>query len=176
MAKEPTAYRASDELAAAYRQYLVDCHAQHEKANAYNRANPELPLYIWQSRYDHGITVCGFVDKPSQAVPPGLSRKQDRPYFIPRRGITGDGWRKVIAEYDRYPSLQEMVLRPHGLAVCLRVDFNLHVAGIFDFGEPGVFVRIGTPYPEPGNHLTVVPLSEFYRAKESFEGAKAVAS
>ncbi|WP_191304365.1 hypothetical protein [Lentzea cavernae] len=176
MSNEPTAYRASEQLAAAYRKYLEACQAQHDKANTYNAAHPELPLCIVQSRYDHTITVCGFVDDGEQDVPPGLSRKHGRGYFIPRRGIAGDQWRKVIAEYDAYPSLPDTVLRAHGVQVCLRVGFNMHVAGVYDFGEPGVFVRIGAPYPEPGEHLTEVPLSEFYAAKEQHAAAKAVAS
>lgn len=175
---ERVAYRTSDAFATTLYEFMERHNAARLAAHEYNQAHPDHPLHVVRSHLDHAVTVAGFVDvHPHQPAPRGLSRAQDRDYLIPARGGAGTPWRAVRDEFNRFPSLAEEVFKRHGLQVArLGDDFRYNVAGVHDFGEHGAFVTMPGGYEEPGEHLTPVLLSEFYRAKELHEAAQAVAS
>jgi hypothetical protein len=169
---DPTAYRASDTLAAAYRAYLADYNTARLAAVAYDNEHPAHPLYAWQSNVDRHVEILGFRDVDPHSEPPvGLSRRQGRPYLVPKRGIPGDPWRAVITQYDRFPD-PGTLLNTHEVPSYVH-DLERHrvfVPGIHDFGEHGVFVTIlGRAFDDPGPHLTRAPLSTYYAAKEAHQ-------
>lgn len=173
---ERVAYRADDSFTTAVREHLVRLNTARLAVREYNDAHPEHPLKVVRDRIDHQIRVVGFTDVHCDQPPPkGLSRSQDRDYLSAARGGAGTPWRAVRDQYNQFPSLADDVFQPHGLSVYRLTDCRFNVAGIYDFGGLGLFVTIPGGYPDPGGHLTLVPLSEFYRAQETYEAAKVVA-
>jgi hypothetical protein len=167
--RDPHVYRASDDFVAAYRAFRKRYAEVHLALCDYNVANPAHPLVALR-HHDQSISVCGIEDvHPDQDPPEGLSRSQRRRYLLPRRGEIGAGWRALIKDHDRYPNVEKEVFEPLGVSSYL-LDLEAQrswMAGVYDYGEHGVFVRISVPYAEPLEHLTKVPLSEFYLAREA---------
>lgn len=173
MSTEPVAYRASGQLTSSYRAFMERYHVARISVRDYNDAHPDHPLWVWKSSIDHDILVRGFADvRPDREPPAGLSRKQGRGYLIPARGAAGAAWRKLLVDYSRFPNAEVDVFKANGVPMQVFDALRIHVAGLFDFGEHGVFLRIGVAYDKPVDHLTPVPLSEFYAAKEAHEAAQ----
>jgi len=173
--REPNIYRASDQFVAAY-QAFQERHREHmAKIKDYCDTHPEHPAAVTRNNLDHRLVVRGFTDvTPGAPVPDGLSRKQGREYLIPVRGPRGQRWRDEIAALGSFPSVAKL-FNDHGFDTFVAGAGGLYTAGVEDLGEQGVFVKIGEPFPRPSEHLTLVPLSEFYRAREAHQAA-AVAS
>lgn len=172
MSTEPVAYRVSTSFARAYRAFVAVERTARQAIIDYNEQHPGRELVVQKDRVDHEITIVGFADPDRKQPPPdGLSRSAKRDYLIPQRGPSGEPWRKVIADLSAFPELGETVFRPHRVSPYF-IDSDaglIRTAGIYDYGEHGVFLRIGAPYPKMSEHLTPVPLSEFYAAKEAHE-------
>lgn len=174
MRAEPVAYLVSESFADAYRAFVAAESTARQAIVAYNEQHPGRELVLQQDRIDHEITVVGVANPDTQVpTPDGLSRSVKRTYLIPKRGLAGEPWRRVIAEHSAFPRLGDTVFRPHGVPLYfIDTDAGLILtAGLYDFGGAGLFLLIGAPYPTQSEHLTVVPLSEFYAAKESREAA-----
>lgn len=170
MSTEPVAYRVSEHLSASYRAFMERYHAARIGVRDYNEAHPDHPLWVWKSGIDHDILVRGFADvHPDRKPPAGLSRKQGRDYLIPVRGAAGAAWRKLLVDYNLFPNAEVDVFKANGVPMQMFDALRVHVAGIFDFGERGVFLRIGVAYDKPVEHLTRVALFEFYAAQEAHE-------
>lgn len=174
MSSDPVAYRVSESFAAAYRAFTAAERTARQAIADYNEQHPGRELVLQQGRVDHEITVVGFADSDrKQSAPGGLSRSAKRSYLIPRRGPSGEPWRRVMAAHSVFPELGEMVFRPHRVSpYFIDADAGLiRTAGLYDYGQRGLFLVIGAPYPKPSEHLTRVPLSAYYAAKEARDPA-----
>jgi hypothetical protein len=171
MSTEPTIYRASGQFVTAYRAFQDQYRAFAATIKAYNDANPEHPAALTRGNLSLNVSVRGFKDtNPRSPVPDGLSRKQGRDYLIPVRGPRGQKWRDEIAAISTPPSV-EALYNAHGFDTFVIGHGGMYTAGVEDCGEHGVFVKIGEPFPRPSEHLALVPLSEYYRAREASEDA-----
>jgi hypothetical protein len=174
-ATEAVAYRADASFTAAYSAFRAKWMEAHVEVCSYNSENAAHPLAVTKSNIDHSYSVIGFQDvHPNRPEPAGLSRARTRQYLVPARGKPGEPWRRIIRKHNRYPALAQDVFAPHGVPVYRTNGTRVLTAGVHDFSEHGLFVVIGGGYPEPGEHLMQVPLSEFHVAKEKHDAAKAV--
>lgn len=168
------AYRASEELTAALNDYDQACRAfQRDVITPWENAHPEVNSLWVVSHLD--TELIGFSD-PGGDVPEGLSRARDRKELIPKRGKTGQPWRDAMDELGKRPRLSA-VFRRFGIEVTiLRLDHSrIYTPGLV--ATPlGTFVFWGVEHPDPGEHLTPVPLSVFYTAREALDAQKAQAS
>lgn len=131
----------------------------------YQNTHPGNELYAstgLETRFD------GFANGAA-TVPAGLSYRNGRAYLIPKHGETGEPWREVLAGFNRgVPNLGNVLRAWHIPTYVIDADRSMlcHV-GIQDYGVHGLFLTIGTALKED-SVLTLVPLSEFYAAKEAF--------
>jgi hypothetical protein len=172
VSSERTAYLASVELSTAYWDYCEQLDAAHAATREHNRQNPDTPLWVGKAGIDHRVGVFGVEDiHPDQDPPAGLSRSRNRPYLIPKRGPSGQPWRDLIARFNAYPDLNRDVLKPHGVEAIRFGDLQMYGVGVTDCGEHGVFITTTLPFETPSEHLTHVPLSQYYAAKEARDAA-----
>jgi hypothetical protein len=164
------AYRASDELDEALKAYAETCRVfQRDVIDPWEAAHPETtPLWV---RTYLELEMVGFKD-PGGVVPEGLSRAKNREELLPRRGASGAPWGEAMMQLNRRPKLSA-VFRQFGIETTItRVDHSrIYTPGLA--ATPlGTFVFWGVEHPKPGDHLTRVPLSVFYTAREALEASK----
>lgn len=160
------AYRANDDLAAAWREAMAERDRHIETVvEPFHAEHPNHHPLI-----DNWERVLGFADGvPHEPPPAGLSRSQKRGYLKPVRGKAGDVWRERMQRLE-LPCTKGAVFQKFGLGEQLYVGSDgRHYLGkpnAVDFGYDGVFVYMGF---EPENLpacLDPVKLSEFYAAQE----------
>ena len=184
------AYRASDDLASALRAYATEDNAFRQRVIERDKQNPGREIMWSRSPFSNDMHPMGFADSTDE-VPEGLSRKQGRRSLIPKRGKPGDSWRAVLDEMGKRPQVEKVLMQ-----------FNVPTAGrggstgtgghylaptqFIDGGEDGVLVvckydlatdplhQSGTQ--SIGQHITPIPLSEFYAVKERLDGERAANS
>lgn len=167
-----TVYRASAAFVAAYHAFQAESREHKRAIKAYCDEHPERPVMCSRSTLDHEITVRGFKDTaPGSPVPDGLSRKVGREYLIPVRGPRGQFWRDEIAKLGKFPSVSKL-FGQHGFDTIVIGPDRMFGVGVEDCGEHGVFVKVGHPFKHPSEHLTQVPLSEYYLAHEAKQAAE----
>lgn len=176
---ERFAYRASEQFDAALRARLGE-QFEFDQAvvGAFHDKHPGVRP-VWRA----GSPLCvadrevigGFEDAhPDEDPPAGLQRSAKRRELAPVLGAAGDYWRQAVAEFNRRPSMRN-VFRDHLVDVFVAYDDGrLH-----RLCTPGVHVEVDRPAgvwllypgaePSPTEHLSAVPLSEFYAAIEAFE-------
>ena len=164
------AYRASDELTAALNEYDKTCRAfQRDVVDPWEASHPEVNS-LWVIRYVDTILV-GFSD-PGDDVPDGLSRARDREELLPRRGAAGKPWRDSMRLLEKRPRLSAVFAR-FGIEITVsRVDHSRFYTPGLAATPLGTFIFWGVEHPDPGEHLTLVPLSVYYTAREALEAAK----
>jgi hypothetical protein len=160
------AYRASDALVKAIRAYKTACDDfQRDVVQPWEDSQPDVNT-LW-ARFDGLDTICVGFGSPD--VPPGLSSNQRRRALLPQRGKAGDYWRNTLRTMRQRPKLSD-VLRAHEVRPHIpRTDLGRwFTPGMLDTGDATYFTW-GVEHPNPGPHLTLVRLSEYYLAREAFE-------
>jgi hypothetical protein len=167
------AWRASDEFAAAFRQYQSDKQAFIDSVVLpFDREHRNNPTAWRRAGFSLDIQCCGFKDKAGK-VPAGLSRARTRRWLIPVRGKAGNEWRAVQQRMVDMPSLDK-VFQAHDLAPFVLVGNTCATPGWFSDGT-NVFIECTGDIAktredgEPSKHLKSIKLSEFHAAKESWE-------
>jgi hypothetical protein len=184
------AYRASDELAAALREYAQRDQAFCEQIEAFDRDNPGHEL-LWSGR---GLSAdrrpVGFKDGEDE-VPPGLSRAKTRVELRPKKTKAGKPWQDVLDRMKERPKVDDVFsafdvpisafgdIAPSGGQYVCSTSWA-------DAGPDGVLVVNGADLDRApwrrhnsegrGPHLTPIPLSEFYAIKERLDAEREVAA
>lgn len=172
---ELNVYRASEQFVTAYRKFQDQHRAHMSTIISYCEAHPGHPISLVRSNLTHQISIGGFKDvTPAVPPPDGLSRKRGRGYLIPARGPRGQRWRDEIKALGNFPSVEDL-FTAHGFDVFVLGDAGMFTAAVEDCGANRIFVKIGVPFPRPSEHLTPVPLSECYLAREALTSARAAA-
>jgi hypothetical protein len=168
------AYRASKELAAALNDYDQACRVfQHEVIDPWEAAHPEVNS-LWVIHFVDTVVV-GFSDLGGD-VPEGLSRAKNRQELLPKRGASGQPWRDALTLLGKRPRLST-VFRKFGIdTTILCVDQGRRYTAGLAATPLGTFIFWGMEHPNPGEHLTPVPLSVFYTAREALDAQKAQVS
>lgn len=166
---EKFTWRASDEFTAALRNY------RDERQNfidavvlPFDRDHPSNPTFWNYPVVSLDPTCIGFKDGAKDA-PAGLSRAQSRAHLIPVRGVPGDYWRRAIARMQEYPKM-DRVFKAHGVHVTAMTGNTLSTPGMFDDGNDFYLICKGDLAIDRTKHLVPIKMSEFYLAKERFEG------
>jgi hypothetical protein len=169
-------WRASDEFAAAIRQYQSDKQSFIDSVVLpFDREHPNNPTAWRRAGFSLDIRCCGFKDKAGE-VPPGLSRAQTRRQLIPVRGRAGHDWRAALERMDGMPSL-DVIFQAHDCAPFVLVGNTCTTPGYFSHGT-NVFIECTGDIAktregaEPSKHLTPIKLSEFHAAKEAWEARR----
>lgn len=161
------AYRASPELNTA----LVDLA---EQISAFAEATIQpwhdqhgVVVAVWRYRLGYELVCIGFVLAEGQdTLPAGLSASRDRDWLIPKRGRSGEPWRQAMELLNQRPKLGPVLERFQVDPVIEAFDQGrIYHMGLHDTPD-GYYVTWGAEHPSPGPHLTPVPLSVFYAAKE----------
>lgn len=167
------AWLASDEFAAALRQYQTDKQTFIDAVvQPFDREHPNNPTAWRRAGFSLDIQCCGFKDQAGE-VPAGLSRARTRRWLIPVRGAAGNEWRTVLERMRAMPSLDN-VLQAHDVAPFVLVGSTCATPGYFSDGT-SVFLECTGDIAktregaEPSKHLTPIKLSEFHAAKEAWE-------
>lgn len=174
MAVERThAYRADEQLATVFREYMKGRADLRARARAWEAAHPDdLRLAMFRRQYWLGITGFEVPWTPRQgyATPNGL-RKSDGKYASPYKDSRGDPWREKLAEVgkplavDLMPALRRLDINPETWG-----EGYVSWAGWSDFDADGVFM-ISDSEHGPNEHLIPVRMSEYWAVKESHEAA-----
>lgn len=168
------AYRASDELAAALDEYQEACRAfQRDVIDPWEAAHPETTS-LWVRPF-LDLEMIGFKDHGGQ-VPEGLSRAKSREALLPRRGAAGAPWGEAMMQLNRRPQLAAVFHRFGIETTIMRVDHSRVYTPGLTVTPLGTFIFWGVEHPNPGDHLTPVPLSVFYTACEARDAQKAQAT
>lgn len=161
------AYRASPELTAALRDLSERITRFHtEVVTPWEECNTEVTS-VWHRRLGYENECIGFtVRTPGAPTPPGLSSNKERDWLIPKRGEFGDPWRADLERLNQRPRLAP-VLRQFGVEPTITVidHGRIYTPGLVPHRE-AFYLTWGHPHPDPGPHLTGVPLSEYYLALE----------
>lgn len=175
------AYRASDELADALREYHQRRFEFERDVAAWDREHDTKLLWRYGG-FSTDKRPVGFTDPDHAApTPKGLSRAKTRTELLPVRGKAGNEWRDILDRFNTYPKIAPLWDRfgvpsyvwlagPGFSSRIIAVDFG-------DAGDDGVIVYAeadltrGRDQQESplSPHLTPIPLSEFYRIKERLE-------
>lgn len=162
------AYRASPELATALRDLSERIRVFHDEViRPWEETNSDVNL-VWHRRLGYEIKFLGFaVAAKGIPVPDGLSSNRGRHYLIPRRGKGGDPWRSALEMFNQRPELSP-VLRQFGVEPTFLVPDRgrLYHLGLRALAG-SYYLTWGHEHPNPGPHLTPVPLSEYYLAVEA---------
>lgn len=167
------AYRASDEFAAAIRGRIEDMRRfGREIIKPWDEEHPEARALWRRDAFGLDRKCVGF-HCPDGEIPEGLSRNKERRELIPKRGGTGSSWRSALSRLDQFPKM-DPVFRRYGVEVMVWPEEGnvIYRPGIEDT-PAGVFLSWAAPHPAPGEHLTEVPLSEYYAAIEKRDREKA---
>ena len=181
------AYRASDELTAALREYHEQ-RFEFEKSVAEWDREHDTKLLWTHAGFSSDRKPCGFTDPDPKSLPPkGLSRAQTRVELIPVRGKAGNEWRDILARFNVYPRIQPLWDRfdvpSHTWQAGPGFSSRITAVSYGDAGDDGVIVyaegdltvstsdRSGDAQ-ELSKHLTPMSLSEFYAIKERLEARK----
>ena len=170
------AYRANDELTAAWRAVAVERGRHIETVvEPFQQEHPNHKPLI-----DQWERMLGFTDgAPHEPPPAGLSRSQRRDHLIPARGKAGDVWRAHMKRLE-LPVTKAALFKRFGLGEQLYVGSDgRHYLGkpnVADFGEDGVFVYTGYEMETVPECLSPVKLSEFYAARERAQERSGVSS
>jgi hypothetical protein len=167
---DPTLAAEIQEIKAAWRAYMGPGGPVAE----YQRNHPGNDLY---ASIGLETTFEGFANGAA-TVPEGLSYRRGRDYLLPMRGVAGKPWRDVLDRFNRgVPNISEFLSDRKIPSYVLDADRSMlcHLS-IQDYGDHGVFLTIGTALRLSNDRLALVPLSEFYAAKEAFESTRAVTS
>lgn len=182
------AYRASDELAAALREYHSQRFEFERSVAEWDREHEATKLMWAHSGFSTDRTPTGFTDSDRKSPPPkGLSRAQTRVELIPVRGRAGNEWRDVLTRFNAYPTIQPLWDRfgvpSHTWKAGPGFSSRITAVDYGDAGDDGVIVyaegdltvstsdRNGDAQ-ELSAHLAPISLSEFYRIKESLEAER----
>jgi hypothetical protein len=168
MTSEKYAYRASEALSAAQ-------HAYHQARKDFQRdvlgpwEDAHAPVHsIWQHTVFGDLECVGFFDAdPASDPPKGLFRSRNRDELVPtNRGKTGDPWRTEMVTLNKRPKIST-VLEAHGvMPAILDVDHSRWSrAGVLTVPD-GHLLSWGIEHPAC-EHLTRIPLSEYYAAREA---------
>lgn len=184
----PFAYRASDELAAALREHDAADKVFCTRVEQWDAEHPDHGSRWARSPFSADQHFVGFYDGTSE-VPTGLSRAKSRKTLLPKRGDEGKSWRAVQRWMSQRPEV-ERVLHAHkvpsGTEYPSNRDGSFFTAPTrwFDGEDDGVLVYCDRDLATArhgrganiGEHLTPMPLSEFYAIKERLDAKRAVAS
>lgn len=163
---EINAYRANEELTAAWREFIKDRDRHVETVvKPFTEAHPNNEPMV-----DRWHNIIGFADGATDQPPPrGLSRAQTRHHLIPVRGKSGDEWREWMAKLN-LPCTSRQLLRRFDLSDQLFTGTDgqtyLGRPDAVDFGADGVFVYMAYQLDVVPDCLAPVKLSEFYAARE----------
>jgi hypothetical protein len=170
------AWKASDEFAAALRQYQTEKQSFIDSVVLpFDNEHPNNPTAWRRAGFSLDIRCCGFKDKAGE-VPAGLSRARTRHWLIPVLGRAGKAWRDVLHRMDGMPSLDKL-FQGHDVASFMLVGNTCATPGWFSDGT-NVFVECTGDIAktreggEPSKHLTPIKLSEFHAAKEAWEAGR----
>lgn len=180
------AYRASDELAAALREHAAaDDAFCREHVEPFDRDNPGHEL-LWARRaMTMDKRAVGFCDGEDD-VPSGLSRASTREELRPKKTEAGQAWQDVLERMADRPKASR-VLHEFGVPEAARgggaPSGGTYVSATqwADTGETGVIVFNGGDLAERPfgrdaggltEHLTPIPLSEFYAIKERLDAER----
>lgn len=191
MNAELHAYRASDELAAELLAHQVRDREFSQRVQQFDREHPGHELLWAGGGWSADMRPVGFRDGETE-VPEGLSRAQKRTELRPKRGKAGAWWQEQLDWAKQRPSLDKVFRAfrvPCSADGPYRSDLSHYVAPTqwANCGDDGVIVfnsydlvrehREDRPVPEPlTEHLTPIPLSEFYAIKERLESEQAAVS
>lgn len=177
MTAELLAWRASDEFAAALRQYQTDKQAFIDSVvRPFDEEHPNNPTAWRRAGFSLDLQCCGFKDKAGE-VPAGLSRARTRRWLVPVRGKVGNEWRDVLRRMAEMPSLDK-VFQVYDCTSFVLVGSTCATPGWFSDGT-NVYIECTGDIANtradaaPSDHLTPIKLSEFYAAKEAWESARA---
>lgn len=166
MTHDKYAYLASEQFAAAIRECQEKIRRfDQDVVRPWDEAHPSTRS-LWRRSLGLDQVFAGFSD-PGGDVPDGLSRNQQRAELIPKRGRSGDPWRDAVTRFEQRPRVVP-VFTAHGVDPWISVLPRVYIAGIADTPS-GVFLTWGAPHLSLGEHLTPVPLSEYYVAIELME-------
>lgn len=177
-APERITWRASNEFGTA----LIARHAEeaafiNEVIRPWNEAHAPVKAFLASDVFslDRAVVIPKL---PDGTVPEGLSASSKRRTLIPVRGKAGNAWRAELAKLNKMPSTDEVFTRFDVPVHVRRLD-RVYRAGMHLFGRyhDTVYLSCGADLLEGKDHphLTPIPLSEFYRAKEITETADAAA-
>lgn len=170
MPSDKFAYRASAALTAAlaahnqackdfYRDVLGPWEDAHAPMNS-----------IWRDTMNGDSECIGFSDPgPDQDPPRGLLRNRNRGYLVPtNRGKVGDPWLTEMVKLNRRPKVST-VLTEHGVnPSMLDVDHSrMSIVGLI--AVPGSYLLTWSLEHPECEHLTRIPLSEYYAAREALD-------
>lgn len=179
------AYRASDELAGALREYRQRQDEFGARVVAFDQDHPGHELLWIREGFaaaDDKRAV-GFVDGTDD-VPDGLSRAKTRTELRPKKTKAGKPWQDVLDAMNSDRPKVSPVLRQFDVPTAAEGGPGPHFGSFRiaptqwgDAGGDGVIVYAFAPLTRPvledeqalSPHLTPVPLSEFYAIKERLE-------
>lgn len=168
------AYVASASLADAWREFYAATAKAHMAIAQWEKAHPDAPRIGTQSRpWAYGRQVSCFMrDSTSDPVPDGFCKPPSRsplallPY---EKKPSGKPWRDLLATVPRYPKFryEEFGITDISIPNDER-GWGSHwsVLPLFHDLDGTVYVTTAAEHP-PTDHLTPVPLSVFYAAKEA---------
>lgn len=163
------AYRASVEFAAALRAVEGEiARFRRDVVATWDAEHPETPS-LWVQRAVSVDRDCvGFKDSGGE-VPAGLSRAKTRIELLPARGKAGDPWREAMGTLNNGPKASPIFRQFAIDPGILRVDHGRYYTPGILVTPDEVFLTWGVPREELSEHLTEVPLSEYYAALERSE-------
>ena len=168
MAQDKYAYRASEALSKALAAYSQACQDFYRDVlGPWEEAH--APMHsMWQHTVYGDLRCVGFSDvDPTSDPPKGLFRSRNRDGLVPtNRGKAGDPWRAEMGVLNKRPVISA-VLEAHGVTpYILDVDHS-RVTRVGVIVTPnGHLLSWGVEHP-PCEHLTPIPLSEYYAAREA---------
>lgn len=186
------AYRASDELAAALRAFRETEREFGEQITAWDTAHPGHELLWVADSFSAGKRAVGFTDGQDE-VPSGLSRAKTRTELRPKKTKAGKPWQDTLDWANKRPSVEPVYSR---FGIPAATDGGARGGNSLsryimstqwgDAGDDGVLVYtrgdlrhpfFGSDKPaEISEHLTPIPLSEFYAIKERLDVERAPAA
>jgi hypothetical protein len=155
------AYRASPELTNALRTLNDTIQKFHtEVIKLWEDTHPGIVL-AWRKQGAE-IECVGFRAELGDPVPSGLSANRERSWLIPRRGKSGDPWRNDLVSVNKHPKIGPLLWNFGVEPTIVVIDHSRwYTPGLADTTDC-YYLTWGYEHPDPGPHLTRVPLSEYY--------------
>jgi hypothetical protein len=169
------AYQADPYLTTALRDYEAACRTfDRVIVRPWCEAHPDTPP-LWIRELGTDRVCIGFGDPGGPTAPKGLSRNRQREELIPKAGKVGAQWREHLDRLNQRPRLSAVFRRFKVTPTISRIDHSrLYYPGLLNTPD-AIYITWAVEHPNPGPHLSAVPLSVYYAALEAQEELEAAA-